>query len=261
MESYHPIPHPNEGPFIVAHRGISGKAPENTLAAFELACETSGITMIELDVRLSKDDEVIVLHDRTLQRTSTGNGAARNYTLHEIKEFDAGSWFDPSFSRERVPTLKEVLSLVKKRRWLNIELKSDFLFPEKVEVLERRVLEVVREAGYGDLVLYSSFNHGMVAALKRLEPSAKTAVLYNVYREFPWTPSKLARRAGAAVFVCAKRELTKRIVDDAKRNGIAVYVYTLNSTTNVGKMVEMGVDGLLSDVADDIVKYVKRPGV
>ena len=71
MNSFHPIPYSNEGPYIVAHRGISGKAPENTLAAFELACETTGITMIELDVRLSKDDEVIVLHDRTLQRTST----------------------------------------------------------------------------------------------------------------------------------------------------------------------------------------------
>jgi glycerophosphoryl diester phosphodiesterase len=258
MDQFQPKPHPKEKPYVVAHRGISGKAPENTIASFNLACETPGIDMIELDVRLSKDDEVVVLHDRTLQRTSTGNGAARNYTIAEIKEFDAGSWFDHSFSNERIPTLREVLTVVDKRRWVNIELKSDFFSPERTERLERRVLETVNDLRYRDFVLYSSFDHKMVGAIKRLEANAVTAVLFNVYRDYGRMPSKLARRVGASVFVCAKRELTKRIVVDARENGIAVYVYTLNSTSNVGKMIDMGVDGILSDVADDIVKYVKN---
>lgn len=259
MYPFQPKPHPEHRPYVVAHRGISGKAPENTLAAFTLACETPGIDMIELDVRLSKDEEVIVLHDRTLQRTSTGNGAARNYTVAEIKEFDAGSWYDPSFSKERIPTLREVLALVDRRRWVNIELKSHFFFPEKRELLEQKVIETVHSMHYRDHVLYSSFDHRMVASIKRHDPLAATGVLFSFYRDYGRMPSKLARRAGAAVFVCAKHELTQRMVDDARRAGLAVYVYTLNTTANVSKMVEMGVDGILSDIADDIVKYVKKP--
>jgi glycerophosphoryl diester phosphodiesterase len=258
MDPFQPIPQPGRGPYVVAHRGISGKAPENTLASFTLACETPGIDMIELDVRLSKEDEVIVLHDRTLQRTSTGNGAARNYSITEIKEFDAGSWFDPAFSKERIPTLQEVLTLVNRRRWINIELKSDFFFPEKPGLLERRVLETVRNLGCEDNVMYSSFNHRMMANLKRLSPRAVTGVLYSLGRDFGRMPSKLARRVGASVFVCAKREVTKRMLDDARSHNVAFYVYTLNSTSAVSNMRELGVDGVLSDVADNIVHVARR---
>jgi glycerophosphoryl diester phosphodiesterase len=259
MEPYQPKPLHEHQPYVVAHRGISGKMPENTLAAFSRACEIQGINMIELDVRLSADEQVIVLHDRTLQRTSTGNGAARQYSVAEIKEFDAGSWFDPAFSKERIPTLEEVLVLVNKRRWVNIELKSDFFFPEKHGLLERRALETVRSLGYCDHVLFSSFNHGMVGAMKRLDQKARTGVLYNVYRDYGRMPSKLARRVGAEVFVCARHELTQRMLDDARQSGVAVYVYTLNSTTVVDKMIAMGVDGILSDIADDIVRFVRNP--
>ncbi len=258
MDQFRPIPPAACRPYVVAHRGISGKAPENTLASFALACETPGIDMIELDARLSKENEVMVLHDRTLQRTSTGNGAARIYTVAEMKEFDAGSWFDPVFSAERIPTLREVLTLVNKRRWVNIELKSDFFFPEKPELLERRVLETVGELGCDECVMYSSFNHRMMANVKRFNPKAITGVLYSVGRDFGRMPSKLAGRVGASVFVCAKREVTKRMLDDARTNGIAFYVYTLNSTSSVSKMIELGVDGILSDIADNIVQFVKR---
>jgi glycerophosphoryl diester phosphodiesterase len=259
MQLYQPKPPHKHRPYVVAHRGISGKVPENTLAAFSHACETPGIDMIELDVRLSRDDQVIVLHDRTLQRTSTGNGAARHYSTAEMKEFDAGSWFDPTFSKERIPTLEEVLVLVNKRRWVNIELKSEFFFPEKPELLERRVLDTVRNLGYRDHVLFSSFNHRMVGTIKRLDHAARTGVLYNIYRDYGRVPSKLAGRVGAEVFVCAKHELTQRMLHDAQQSGVAVYVYTLNSTAVVGKMIEMGVDGIISDIADDIVKFVKNP--
>ena len=261
MGPFRPKPPSGHRPYLAAHRGISGKAPENTLAAFSLACATPGIDMIELDVRLSSDNEVIVLHDRTLQRTSTGNGAARNYSVAEIKEFDAGSWFHPSFAAERIPTLREVLKLVDKRLWVNIELKSDFFFPEKSGALEGRALETVQELRYEQHVMYSSFNHRMLATMKRLNPSAITGVLFSVARDYGRMPSKLAERVGAEVFVCAKREVSRKVVDDARRAGLAVYVYTLNSVTNAAKMIEIGVDGILSDSADEIVHYVKKPGV
>lgn len=260
-DRFQPKPHAGGRPYVVAHRGISGKAPENTLASFRLACDTPGIDMIELDVRLSQDGEVIVLHDRTLQRTSTGNGTATHYPVTEIQQFDAGSWFHPRFATERIPTLREVLSLVDKRRWVNIELKSDFFFPTKPEQLERKVLDVVRELSYQDHVLYSSFNHRLLANIKRLSPEASTGVLFTFTRDYGRMPSKLAERVGAEVFVCAKRELSFRMVEDARNHGIAVYVYTLNSVANAKKMLEMGVDGILSDIADDIVPVVKQAGV
>lgn len=217
--------------------------------------------MIELDVRLSRDDEIVVLHDRTLQRTSTGNGPIRHYAVSEIKEFDAGSWFHPSFAAERIPTLREVLTLLDKRLWVNIELKSDFFFPEKSGTLEGRVLETVQDLHYERHVMYSSFNHRMLATMKKLNPTAITGVLFSVARDYGRKPSKLAGRVGAEVFVCAKREVSRNVVDDARRAGLAVYVYTLNSVSNAAKMMEIGVDGILSDSADEIAHYVKKPGV
>lgn len=258
MEPFQPIPPAGSSPYVIAHRGISSKAPENTLTAFSRVLQIPGIDMIELDVRLSSDDEVIVLHDRTLQRTTTGNGAARNYSLAELKQFDAGSWFDGSFHSERVPTLREVLDLMRGKCWVNIELKSDFFFRFPIGLLERRVLHVVRECEMQKSVFYSSFDHSMMANVRAQDTTATTGVLYNIHRDFGRLPSKLARRCGASIFVCAKHELTKAMIKDARQHGLAVYVYTLNSVESVRKMLEAGVDGILSDTADEIVSVVKN---
>ena len=109
---------------VVAHRGCSGRAPENTIAAFEMALE-QGSDMIECDVRLTKDEEVVVFHDRALDRTTNGKGPVEQRTLEELKRLDAGSWFSSKFSGERIPTLSEVLHLLEGRAFLNIELKTD----------------------------------------------------------------------------------------------------------------------------------------
>lgn len=258
MRPFRPIPEPGEPPYLIAHRGISAKAPENTLAAFELALKTPGIDMIELDVRLSKENEVIVLHDRTLQRTTTGNGPARNYTLDELKQYDAGSWFHPRFSSERIPTLREVFNLAQSNCWFDIEIKSDFWHREPEGLLERRVLETVAEAGFSDRVMYSSFDHQLIGRLKRMEPGAVTGVLYSILRDFGRLPSKLAGRVGASVFVCGKHELTRTMIQDAHRHNIPLYVYTLNSSADVRAIMALGVQGIISDAADELVSVVKR---
>lgn len=244
-------------PYVIAHRGISAKAPENTLASFELAASVAGIDMVELDVRLSKDEEVIVLHDRTLQRTTTGNGVASKYTLSELKSYDSGSWFDPSFRNERIPTLLETLQIVGSRKWVDIEIKSNPFHRDRRGVLEKKVVEIVEKCEMGGHVFYSSFDHQLVANLKRMVPAAVTGVLYNLLHDFGRPPSKLAGRAGASIFICGKSELRPTMVEDARRNGIAVYVYTLNSVKDAQKMIQLGVDGIISDNADDIVPLVK----
>jgi glycerophosphoryl diester phosphodiesterase len=214
--------------------------------------------MIELDVRISQDGHIIVLHDRTLQRTSTGNGSARNYTLGELKEFDAGSWFHPSYASERIPTLAEVLRLAKGKTWMNIELKRDFFSRDQSDFV-RRVIETVRSEGVEDQVLYSSFTHDLLSLVRRVEPKAVTGVIYNIYRDFGRSPSKLAGRVNASVFVCAKRELQKSMIRDAREHDMALYVYTLNSIQDARKMIQLGVDGIISDNADGIVAALKGP--
>lgn len=257
LPPYQPVPVSGRPPYIIAHRGISGKAPENTLASFSLALQVPGIDMIELDVRSSGEGEIIVLHDRTLQRTSTGNGAARNYTLEELKRFDCGSWFHSSFAGERIPTLREVLTKVGKNRWLNIEMKGDFFLRDKDRFVQR-VVETVAECGANSHVLFSSFTHDLVGKVRNVNPALSTGVIYNIYRDFGRLPSKLAGRVGAKVFVCAKHELHKIMIRDARQHGLAVYVYTLNSYTDVRRMIEFGVDGIISDNGDDLVEMVKR---
>ncbi len=261
MRSFQPKPASNEAPYVIAHRGISAKYPENTLIAFEHAANISGVDMIELDVRLSKDEEVIVLHDRTLQRTSTGNGLARNYTLNELKEFDAGSWFHPKFTYERIPTLREALQKVGAQLWIDIEIKSDWLRPEPPFLLEEKILQVVQECGMSSRVFFSSFNHRLLLNLKKIKSSVITGVLYNFSYDFFKMPSDLAEQVGASIFVCAKRELTHRMVDNAHKHGIAVYVYTLNSVKDAKKMLSYGVDGIMSNNADDIIEVVKKSNI
>ena len=109
-------------PLIAAHRGFSAQYPENTMASFEAAVQ-AGAHMIELDVTLSRDEEVVVIHDDTVDRTSDGSGPVRAFTLRELKQLDAGRWFQPRFSGEKIPALKEVLAAFKDRIWINIEIK------------------------------------------------------------------------------------------------------------------------------------------
>lgn len=260
MRSYQPKPLPGAPPYIVAHRGISAKAPENTLASFEKAAKVPGIDMIELDVRLTKDEEVIVLHDRTLQRTSTGNGPARNYLLEEIRRFDAGSWFHPIFAEQRIPTLEEVFLQIGNRLWVDVEIKSDWLHREPPGLLEEKVLNVVHKCGMENRVMFSSFDHKILSNIKRIKSSTMTGVLFDFLHDFGHLPSRLAERVGAKVFKCATRELTRQMLNDAHKHGIAVYVYTLNSVQSAQRMLRYGVDGILSNNADDIVDVVKSYG-
>lgn len=254
---YVPFPPAGALPYVVAHRGISMKAPENTLAAFALAAQTPGVAMVELDARLCRDDVPVVFHDRVLQRTSTGNGPVRSYSLAELKHFDAGSWFSPSFSDERIPTLAEALTLLKGNLWVNIELKSERLTHLQPGQLERAVVATVAETGMKGRVLYSSFNHAMTAEIRRIDAEAHTAVLFNPYRDYFKRPSVLASDAGADVFVCNRRWLRPEMIADAHASAVAVYAYTANNVDLTLRLMSMGVDAIMSDDAGAIAPIVR----
>ena len=139
---------------------------------------------------------------------------------------------------------------------MNIEIKSDPFHKDSPGLIERKVLRVVSECEMDHAVLFSSFEHHLIANLKRMAPQAVTGVLFNFFRDFGRLPSKLARRANASVFICGKGELRPAMMEDAHRNEIAVYVYTLNSVKDAQKMVQLDVQGIISDSADKIVPLV-----
>jgi glycerophosphoryl diester phosphodiesterase len=162
------------GPFVIGHRGAAGYAPENTMTAFE-----RGISLradaIELDINPSKDGELMVIHDPTLNRTTSGSGLVCQHTAAEIQALDAGSWFDPSFKACRIPTLREVLSWAKNRTKVVIEIKNGPIFYPDIE---KMLVAVLDELSMRDQVMAISFDHLVLRDLKRIAPDIATGVIY-----------------------------------------------------------------------------------
>jgi glycerophosphoryl diester phosphodiesterase len=232
-------------PLFIAHRGYSARYPENTLAAFNGAID-AGAHMIELDVCLSKDRHLVVIHDETMDRTTNGTGAVRAHTLDQLVRLDAGSWFDPRFKTERLPTLAQVLDAVKGHLMVNIEIKPEaFEEDGPADAVERQVLNLVREKNMLDDVLVSSFEWLMLEKLRRLEPGIALGLLsdvpadeslhhwYQRIKGFSWHPDY--------------RVLTQHQVDSLHVLGARVFPYAVDGRIDSREMLAMGVDGLIVD--------------
>jgi len=232
-------------PVVIAHRGFKRKYPENTITAFEAAID-AGANMIELDVTLSKDREVIVIHDDTLNRTTNGKGSVRRYSLAELKRFDAGSWFDPRFKGEQIPTLGEVLNLVKNRILLNIEIKkSAYESDNPYDSIEKQVLRLVSMTGCLDSVLFSSFAPAVLKRIVKLENRSRIAFL----TEKPLTQKvwKYCKDLSPFSWNPDYRSVTESRVQEMHGKNIRVFPYTVNSFSDAKRLVEMGVDGFFTD--------------
>ncbi len=225
-------------PFLViAHRGASGTRPENTLAAFARAMEL-GAPMVELDVQLTGDGEVVVLHDWTLDRTTDGTGPVGGWSLADLRRLDAGRWFDAGFAGERVPTLAEVLDLVPAR--VNVELKA-----VGDDGLERRTLAVVERAGALGRVVFSSFLPESLVRLRALSSGADVAVLSD--DEPVEALVRKAERVGARALHVRNATVTAHEVAVAHRAGLAVRVWTVNEQDEFVRIRNTGADGIFTD--------------
>ena len=241
---------------VVAHRGSSGTAPENTMAAFKLAID-AGVDMIELDVRMTKDFHLVVIHDRDVRRTTNGTGFVWDMTLQDLRFLDAGSWFSPRFRGERIPTLREVIAILPDGLGLNVEVKTDG-DPRKEHALEESLVLLVREQGMTQRVLVSSFDHRHLRRLHQLDTDLHLGALYFPLRDLAKTPSTIARRVGARAFICSRTQIRKRFVDDAHRHGIFVGVYGVNSLEHVTQVRRYGVDAVVTDYPEKIVQVVRH---
>ncbi|WP_019003971.1 glycerophosphodiester phosphodiesterase [Cohnella laeviribosi] len=235
----------------IAHRGASGHAPENTMAAFE-RCIELGATAIETDVQMTSDGSLVLIHDESLARTAGSPKLVKDVTLEELQRLDAGSWFDPAFRGERVPTLRELLELVKPYSLLlNLELKNGVVpYPG----LEEAVVEEVRRFGMSDRVILSSFNHYSLVKCKRLAPEVRTGILYMEGLYEPWD---YASRIGAEALHAYHYAVLPEWVAQAAERGIAYHPFTVNEPAEMRRLLAAGVSGIITDYPDRLAELLK----
>jgi glycerophosphoryl diester phosphodiesterase len=230
----------NNNMLVIAHRGARGEAPENTLAAFRLGLE-QGCTAFELDVHLSKDGELIVCHDATLDRTTDSSGLIHELTVEELKRVDAGRWFHEKFAGERLPLLEEVFDLAPPEVMINVEIKGSY-----GRKLESALVELMRRKERVGSVVVSSFDHKSLMFLKLLEPEARVGLLYdaNISRH-----SALADTLGVPVYSLHPhfKRIDMEDVRDALARGLQVYPWTINDETHMRDAIAYGVSGIITD--------------
>ncbi|NJJ39903.1 glycerophosphodiester phosphodiesterase [Paenibacillus apii] len=238
-----------------AHRGASAVCPENTMAAFRRSLEL-GATGIETDVQMTRDGQLVLIHDESLDRTTSGSGYVKDKTLEELRSLDAGAWFgNGSFAGEKIPRLEELLELLHDRDTvLNIELKNG-IFP--YPGMEEKVIAAVRAYGMSSRVVISSFNHYSLAYFKTLAPEIKTGILYmeGLYR--PWD---YAATVGAEALHAHYLAVLPEFVRDAKRNGVVYHPFTVNDPKRMEFLIDAGVAGIITDVPDVLAGLLERKG-
>ena len=230
-------------PTIFAHRGASAYAPENTLPAFELAIRQKA-DAIELDATLSRDRQVVVFHDDSVDRTTNGQGRVQDLTLAAIRELDAGSFFDESFRGVRIPTLEEVFEVVGAKTIINIEIKN---YASPFDTLPESIAKLIRHHNLADRILFSSFNPIALNRIKKLLPDIPIGLLI-----LPGLGGKLVRSMFGSwiphqALHPALQNVSENLIKKQHRRGRRVHVYTVNHPDDMRRLFDWDVDGIFTD--------------
>jgi glycerophosphoryl diester phosphodiesterase len=235
---------------IIAHRGASGNAPENTLAAFRKAV-VLGATFIETDLQLSRDARFVAIHDATVNRTTNGQGAVHDMTLADLRKLDAGSWFGSEFAGERIPTLEEILEFSKKNDVVfYLEIK-----PGAAWGGEHALVGALRESGEIPRAVVISFDATIVLNLRKIEPTLMTGLLYDGQIE---NPLDKAVEIGARQVAVRGDLVTPALIAQAKKKDLQVVCWTVNHPAHMRMLAAAGVDGIMSDYPDRLVAAVRK---
>jgi len=205
-----------------------------------------GPDMIEVDVALSRDREVVVIHDATLERTTDGTGPVAARTLAEIRRLDAGSWFDARVADERVPRLAEILDLCRGRAPLNVEIKAEAVDERVAGGASELVIRTVHDHRMADAVLLSSFDPRALLQARQVDPDIPRAALLGS-RCAGRSPAEILASVGAVVFGSSVRRMTEGMVRECHDHGALVTVYTVNAPARMRRLAALGVDGVFSD--------------
>jgi glycerophosphoryl diester phosphodiesterase len=235
---------------IIGHRGASGHAPENTLAAFKKAVAL-GATFVETDLQLSRDAHFVAIHDATVNRTTNGQGAVHDMTLAELRRLDAGSWFGSEFAGERIPMLEELLEFSKK---------NDVVFYLEMKPAgswggEHALVGALRLSGEIPRTVVISFDAAIVLSLRKIEATLMTGLLYDGQLE---NPIDKAVEIGARQLVVRGDLVTPAMIAAAQKKDLQVVCWTVNQPAHMRMLMAAGVDGIMSDYPDRLVAAVKK---
>jgi glycerophosphoryl diester phosphodiesterase len=233
-------------PWVIAHRGASGHAPENTFAAFRRAIEL-GATFIETDLHLTRDAKFVAIHDATLERTTNGQGSVHDATLAELRKLDAGHWYDREFSGERIPTLEEILEFSRQNDVVfYLEVKYDVAWG-----MHHSLVAAIRKAENAARTIVISFDPATVAAVRHVDPAIMVGLLAEDTDQAAHPDLvKTAVRAGARQLCLQSRILTTELVSDAHASDLQVVTWTINDAEGMRGAVRAGVDGIMTDLPD-----------
>lgn len=237
---------------VFAHRGYSGKYPENTMLAFKKAAET-GCDGIELDVQLTKDGTVVVIHDERIDRTTDGTGFVKDFTYEELKTYHAGAICGDRYGFQPIPAFEEYCIWARDQELItNVEIKTGVYY---YEGLEEKTLELVRKYGLEKKVIFSSFNHVSLIRLKELAPEMECGALLD------------HRGLGNAGYYCDRYHfecyhpgvdgLTKEHVANCREYGIKVNVWTVNDMPALERIYEWGCEGVISNFPEDCRRWIE----
>lgn len=229
---------------IWAHRGASGHAPENTLEAFELAVR-QGADGVELDVQLTRDGELVVIHDEEVNRVSGAKGFVKDFTLAELKKLNVNRPC-PKYENVRIPTLREVYELLRPSGLeINVELKTGIFFYSGIE---EKVLELGAAMGMEERLWYSSFNHLSLVTLKKLNPVARTGILY----EDGWlnVPEYAGHIRAEALHPAYYNLRYPGFLDECRVRGLKLHVWTVDDEEMMKSMAREQIDAIITDYPD-----------
>ncbi|WP_180954524.1 glycerophosphodiester phosphodiesterase family protein [Bacillus sp. V5-8f] len=246
-------------PLKIAHRGAAGYCPENTMAAFKKAMDL-GVDFIEIDVQLSKDGKLVVIHDPTLERTTNGSGNVRDYDLCELRELDAGSWFHPHFKGEKIPVFEELLEIILPHAGILIELKHPAFYPGIERKLAMEIMNHNLHVGSSHLLMIQSFDIDSVKRFHALLPSLPSGVL--IKRPLGVSHKKLSELSSFASFINLKQTMmTLKRKKKIHSYGMKAFTWTVNNEKKIDRFEMMKLDGVTTDYPDLFTKKNERKEV
>lgn len=214
--------------------------------------------MVELDVTLTRDRKIVVIHDDTLNRTTSGHGRVRDKKLSEILTLDAGSWFSPVFASEKVPVLEDVLTLCRGNTLVNVEIKPEAVeHPMPDDAIEIQVLELIRRLGMTDSILISSFHRRVIQRMTGMKgPKPALALL----SDEPLDDDTMQFMTECRVFSyhADHRILTSEQIRKTHDHGLKVLTYTVNTEEDARRCLDMGVDGFFTDDPAQFIRFLER---
>ena len=230
---------------VIAHRGFSGLYPENTMLSFIKASETA-CDGIELDVHLTKDNQLVIIHDESIDRTTDGTGLVRDYTYEELTKFNASALYEGKYGFNKIPSFEEYCLWVKDEDlFTNVEIKTDRFYYEDIE---EKLIEIIRKYGLEDKIIFSSFNPLSIIKCKELAPEIECGLLTS--KGGVDNAGYLASKFNIEYYHPGIASITDETVENCQRYGVKMNVWTVNDAEGLHKLYSWATNGIITDYPD-----------